>query len=184
MAVNVEGIKKLLSQSKNAEIRMGLAHANGMGLDFSDKSVVDLFKEGIAIDIVIKNAGEDDYLPKRLERYIQDKKKWDIFEGFVNVKVLDNSKDSRSLGTLEVIKLLADKIPEKDFKFSYMVEDPQNGFVQIRIISVQKNRFLDLKEIENLLFKYIPMDEYELVVEKLCEDISRQYNDVPELTGD
>ena len=60
---------------------MGLAHANSMGLDFSDKSVVDLFKEGIAIDIVIKNAEEDDYLPKRLERYLQDKKKWDIFEG-------------------------------------------------------------------------------------------------------
>lgn len=184
MAVNVEGIKKLLSQSKNAEIRMGLAHANSMGLDFSDKSVVDLFKEGIAIDIIIKNAGEDDYLPKRLDRYLQDKKKLDIFEGFVNVKVLDNSKDSRSLGTLEVIKLLADKIPEKDFKFSYMVEDPQNGFVQIRIISVKKNIFLDLKEIESLLFKYIPMDEYELIVEKLCEDIYRQYNDVPELTGD
>ena len=49
-----------------------------MGLDFSDKSVVDLFREGIAIDIVIKNAGEDDYLPKRLERYLQDKKNLDI----------------------------------------------------------------------------------------------------------
>lgn len=158
MVVNVEGIKKLLSQSKNAEIRMGLAHANDMGLDFSDRSIVGLFKEGIAIDVIIKNAKEDDYLPKRLDRY----KKWDIFEGFVNVKVLDNSKDSRSLGTLDVIKLLADKIPEKDFKFSYMVDDVDNGFVQIRIISVQKNRFLDLKEIESLLFKYIPIDEYEL----------------------
>lgn len=167
MVANVEGIKKLLSQSKNAEIRMGLAHANGMGLDFSDKSVVDLFREGIAIDIIIKNAEKDDYLPKRLERYLEDKKKWDIFEGFVNVKISDNSKDSRSLGTLEVIKLLADKIPEKDFKFSYLVDDPGNGFVQIRIISVQKDRFLNLKEIENLLFKYIPMDEYELIVEEL-----------------
>lgn len=167
MVADVEGIKKLLSQTENAEIRMGLAHADGMGLDFSDKSIIDLFKEGIAIDIVIKNAREDDYLSKRLERYLQDKKKWDIFEGFVNVKVLDNSKDSRSLGTLEVIKLLADKIPEKDFKFSYLVDDQQNGFVQIRIISVQKNRFLKLKEIESLLFKYVPMDDYELIVEEL-----------------
>ena len=81
--------------------------------------------------------------------------------------MLNNSKDSRSLGTLEVIKLLADKIPEKDFKFSYLVDDADNGFVQIRIISVQKNRFLNLKEIESLLFKYIPMDEYELIVETL-----------------
>ena len=167
MAVNVEGIKKLLSQTENAEIRMGLTHANDMGLDFSDKSIVDLFREGIAIDVVIKNAREDDFLPKGLERYIQDKKKWGIFEGFVNVKVLDNSKDSRSLETLDVIKLLADEIPEKDFKFSYIVEDSDNGFVQIRIISVQKNRFLSLKEIESLLFKYIPMDEYELITEKL-----------------
>lgn len=70
MVVNVEGIKKLLSQSKNAEIRMGLAHANDMGLDFSDRSIVGLFKEGIAIDVIIKNAKEDDYLPKRLDRYV------------------------------------------------------------------------------------------------------------------
>lgn len=167
MAVNVEGIKELLSKSKDAEIRMGLAHANGMGLDFSDKSVVDLFRDGIAIDIVIKNAGEDDYIPKRLERYLQDKKKWDIFEGFVNVKILDNSKDSRSLGTLEVISLLADKIPEEDFKFSYIVEAPENGFVQIKIISVREHRLLGMKEIEKLLFKYIPMDGYELIVEEL-----------------
>jgi hypothetical protein len=167
MTVNVEGIKRLLSQSKNTEIRMGLVHANDMGLDFSDKSIVDLFRDGIAIDVIIKSAGEDDFLPKRLQRYLQDKKKWDILEGFVNVKVLDFSKDSRSLGTLEVIKLLADKIPDKDFKFSYIVEDPQNGFVQIRIISVQKNRFLNMKEIESLLFKYIPTDEYELIVEEL-----------------
>ena len=167
MSVNVEGIKKLLSQKEDAEIRMGLAHANDMGLDFSDKSIVDLFKEGIVVDIVIKNVGEDDYLPKRLQRYFQDKKKWDILEGFVNVKIYDYSKDSNSLGALDVIKLLADKIPEKDFKFSYIVEDSQNGFVQIRVISVQKNRFLSLKEIEGLLFKYIPMDEYELIVEEL-----------------
>jgi len=167
MAVNVEGIKELLSKSKDAEIRMGLAHANGMGLDFSDKSVVDLFRDGIAIDIVIKNAGEDDYLPKRLERYIQDKKKWDILEGFVNVKILDNSKDPRSLGTLEVINLLADKIPDEDFKFSYIVEAPENGFVQIKIISVREHRLLDMKDIEKLLFKYIPTDNYELIVEEL-----------------
>lgn len=167
MVINVDGIKELLSKSKDAEIRMGLAHANGMGLDFSDKSVVDLFKEGIAIDIIIKNAGEEDYLPKRLERYIQDKNKWDILKGFVNVKILDNSKDSRSLGTLEVIKLLADKIPEENFKFSYIVEAPENGFVQIKIISVREHRLLDMGEIEKLLFKYIPMDDYELIVEEL-----------------
>ena len=167
MTMSIEEVKKLLSQSKNAEIRMGFGHANNVGLDLSDKSIVDLFKEGIAIDVIIKNAGENDYLPERLQRYLQDKKKWDILEGFVNVKIYDNSKDSRSLGTLEVIKLLADKIPEKEFKFSYIVEDSENGFVQIRIISVQKNRFLNLKEIESLLFKYIPMDEYELIMEEL-----------------
>jgi hypothetical protein len=167
MTVNVYGIKELLSKNENAEIRMGLAHANGMGLDFSDKSVVDLFKEGIAIDIVIKRADEDDYLPKRLDRYLQDKKDWDIFEGFVNVKILDSSKYSRPLGVLEVIKLLADNIPDKDFKFSYIVEDPQDGFVQIKIISVREHRLLNSKEIESLLFKYIPMDEYKLIVEEL-----------------
>ena len=52
MVANVEGIKNLLSQSKNAEISMGITHANNMGLDFSDKSMVDLFKEGIAIDVI------------------------------------------------------------------------------------------------------------------------------------
>lgn len=167
MAVNVEGIKKLLSQTNSAEIRMGFAQANDMGLDFNDKSIVDLFKEGIAIDIVIKNAKEDDFLPKRLERYIQDKKKWDILEGFLSVKIYDCSKDYRSLGALEVIKLLADKIPEKDFKFSYIVYNPQDGFVQIRVISIQKNRFLNLKETESMLHKYIPIDDYELIVKEL-----------------
>lgn len=167
MVVEIEIIKDLLSRSKNAEVRMGIVRANGVGIDFSDKSIVDLFKEGIAIDVIIKNARDSDFLPTRLQRYLDDKKKWDILKGFVNVKIYDNSKDSRSLGTLEVIKLLIDEIPEKDFKFSYIVENPQDGFVQIRIISVQMNRFLNLKEIESLLFKYIPMDEYELIVKEL-----------------
>lgn len=70
--VNVEGINKLLRQSKGEEIRMGLADASGISLDLDDKSIVDLFKNGIAIDVVIKKANVSDRLPKRLEICIQD----------------------------------------------------------------------------------------------------------------
>ena len=49
--VSIEGIKQLLSQKDNAEIRMGLAQARDIGINLDDRNLVRLFKDGIAVDI-------------------------------------------------------------------------------------------------------------------------------------
>jgi hypothetical protein len=166
MVTKIEGIKKLLSKKKEAEIRIGLKYAEEFGIDFSDKSIIDLFKEGIAIDIIIKNVGEDDSLPNRLEKYLKDdtNKAWYLDEGFVKVKIVDVAK-AKSLQPLEVAGLLLGIFPN-DFKVAGQM-DEEEGFTKIRVISTKKDRFLNLKEIRDLFAKMIDSEKFQYLAEDI-----------------
>lgn len=166
--VMIDGIKILLSQKKDAEIRMGIKQAEDMGLDISDKSIVELFKEGIAVDVIIKSVGKEDLLPKRLQRYLEidDPDQIDRDNGFVKVKIV-NVSQATSLNPLEVASLLLRTLPN-DFKVAgYVTEDSPDGFTRIRVISTKKDRFLDLKEIRGLFGKMISPDSFEFLVDEI-----------------
>jgi len=167
MVINVDGIKKLLSQKEGAEIRMGLKHAEVIGMDFSDKSIVELFENGIAVDIVIKNVDSEDFLPKRLEKYINmgDSDQIDRDNMFVKVKIVDLLKGD-TLNPLEISGLLLATLLN-DFKVAGYMNGDSDGFTRIRVINVKKDRFLNLKEIKDLLGLIIPKDKYEFVVEEI-----------------
>lgn len=167
MVINMDGIKKLLSQKEGAEIRMGLKHAEVIGMDFSDKSIVELFENGIVIDIVIKNADSEDYLPERLERYINmgDHNQIDRDNMFVKVKIVDLTK-GETLNPLETSGLLLAKLLN-DFKVAGHMDKDSDGFTRIRVTSVKKDRFLNLKEIRDLLGIIIPKDRYEFTVDEI-----------------
>lgn len=165
MVVKTEGIKKLLSEKKDAEIRMGLKYAEEFGIDFSDKTIIDFFKEGIAIDVIIKNVGKDDSLPMRLEKYLEnDYNTWFIDEGFVKVKIVDIIKD-RPLQPLEVAGLLLNIFPN-NFKVAGQM-DEEEGFTKIRVISTKKDGFLNLKEIRDLFEKMMDTEKFAYIVEEI-----------------
>ncbi len=163
MAIKTEGIKKLLSEKRDAEIRIGLKYAEEFGIDFSDKTIIDLFKEGIAIDVIIKNVGKDDSLPMRLEKYLENDNNnaWFIDEGFVKVKII---KD-RPLQPLEVAGLLLSIFPN-DFKVAGQM-DEEEGFTKIRVINTKKDRLLNLKEIRDLFGKTMDTEKFEYIVEEI-----------------
>jgi len=167
MVIKTDGIKRLLSQKEGAEIRMGLKHAEDMGMDFGDKSIVELFENGIAVDIVIKNADSGDFLPKRLEKYINidDHDQIDRDNMFVKVKIIDLSK-GEALNPLEISGLLLATLLN-DFKVAGYMDKDSEEFTRIRVINVKKDRFLNLKEIKDLLGLIIPNDKYEFVVEEI-----------------
>lgn len=68
------GICKTLlsSEKKNPEFRMGMKHAEDLGIDLSDESIIKMFEKGIFVDIVIRKITDDDYLPVRLEKIQQN----------------------------------------------------------------------------------------------------------------
>ena len=143
--INSDGIKLLLEKSTDAEIRMMLTQAREMGIEFDDKLIVDLFKKGIVVDIIIRNADEADFLPKRLEKYIANDNKWN--EGFFKIKIVNSS--DHILNPLEIAGLLM-KILDHDIKVASELEE-ENGFVRMRFISSKNDRFLNIKEIRNTL---------------------------------
>lgn len=169
--VNIEGIKELLSKKENAEIRIGFAEANNFGLLLDDISIVKMFREGIAIDIIIKKVGEYDNLPWRLEKYLEDKdeKVWGIDELFVKTKIV-NLTTGKPLDPLEIATYLLNVLPN-DFKVSgrqITVDNPdEDGFVKIRVIDAKDDKFLTLQEIRELFSKIISPDKYQFYVEEL-----------------
>lgn len=168
MLINADGIKRLLSESNGAQIRIGIKQAEDMGLDFSDKSIVELFKNGISVDVIIKNVGEEDFLPKRLQKYLEadDPDQIDRDNGFVKVKIVDMSK-AKVLSPLEVSGLLLGILPN-DFKVAGCMDDNSPfEFTKIRVISTKKDRFLNIKEIRDLFEKMIPSDDYKFLVEDI-----------------
>lgn len=162
--VNVAGIKQWLGQATNAEIRMPVTQAKDMGLEFDDRSVVGLFKEGIAVDIIIRKVGEEDFLPKRLEKYIDNDNIWDINEGFVNVKIVEIQND-RILDAIDVSNLLI-RLLDNDIKVASRLEG-ENGFIKIRMTSITRDRFLNLKEVRDTLAGVLASGEYEFLVDEI-----------------
>lgn len=162
--VNVVGIKQWLEQATDAEIRMPVTQAKDMGLEFDDRSVVELFKEGIVVDIIVRNADEGDFLPKRLEKYIDNDNIWDINEGFVHVKIVDIQND-HILDAIEVSNLLI-RLIDNDIKVASRLEG-ENGFIKLRMISITKDRFLNLKEVRDTLANVLASGEYEFLVDEI-----------------
>lgn len=159
--LNIAGIKQWLSQVSNAEIRLGLAQARNMNLDFDDASIIELFGEGIFVEVVIRNVMEGDYLPGRLES--DDKIEG---PGFVKIKILDLKKDNKPLNILEIVNLLLDNL-DNEFKVASPFNSFSDNLAKIRIISIKKDRFLNHKEISELLHRTIPSDNYEFYVEEI-----------------
>lgn len=167
--VSVDKIKELLSQKDGSELRIGLKNAEDMGIDFSDKSIVELFDKGIAIDVVIKNVDSHDYLPTRLESQIgiNDPDQLDRNSGFVKVKIVDLlTPKIEILNPLEVSGLLM-RVLDNDFKVAGYMEEDSCKYTRIRIISTKNDRFLNLKEIRYLLGTTIPKDRYEFLVDEI-----------------
>ena len=165
--VSIEGIKQLLSQKDNAEIRMGLAQAKDIGINLDDRDLVRLFKEGIAVDIMIRKVGEDDILPERLQEYINGKEKDWLFEGIFKTKIIDIGR-CHTLDMMEAIELLINVIPQ-DYTFGYWsfgIEE-KDDFSRIRVINNKRCMYLNLKEVRDLLCKTIPSDRYEFLVEEI-----------------
>lgn len=161
--VNVDGIKRWLGQSTNGEIRLGLKNAEDMGLTFDDRSIVDLFRDGIAVDVIIKKADSSDYIPSRLQRYLDNDSAW-IDEGFVRVKIVDLS-DGHSLNELEIAGLLMNLV-DNDVKIATQLKE-KDGFVSIRFTNVKKDRFLHLKEVRDILKGVLYSGDYEFIVEDI-----------------
>ncbi len=159
--INSDGIKQLLEKSTDAEIRMMLTQAREMGIEFDDKLIVDLFKKGIVVDIIIRNADEADFLPKRLEKYIANGNTW--HEGFVKIKIVNSSSD-HILNPLEIAGLLM-KILDRDIKVASELEE-ENGFVRMRFISSKNDRFLNIKEIRYALANVLS-NQYTFLVDEI-----------------
>lgn len=171
MAVNVEGIKKLLSKEEGAEIRIGLKNAESMGLDFSDESIVELFESGIAVDVIIKKVDSEDFLPNRLERPIKMVKSGQDGrdDSFVKIKIVDILK-GEILKPVDIYSLLIGSI-QNGFKVVGYIDKDSNsdpdGFTDIvKVIGINKGRFLNLKEIRYLLGIILPNDKYEFLVKE------------------
>lgn len=166
--VNIEGIKQLLSKKENAEIRMGFGQFDNMDLSLDDRTIIELFREGIAIDIIIKKVGEYDNLPKRLERYLafKDNRELDIDEGFVKVRIKSLEKD-KFLDPLEMAGYLLNILPN-NFRVAgrqLSGDNPdEDGFVKIRIISTKEDKFLSLQDIIELFGETISSDNYQFIV--------------------
>lgn len=66
---NARKLKKWMVMTPKAEIRMGLKQAElEMNLDLTNEGIIELFKQGIFVDVVIRNVNEDDFLPEKLEK--------------------------------------------------------------------------------------------------------------------
>lgn len=64
---NARKLKRWLENTPG-EIRIGIKQAEDMNFDFSDEGVAALYKNGIFVDVVIRNVKEDDFLPERFKR--------------------------------------------------------------------------------------------------------------------
>ncbi len=169
--VNIEGIKQLLSEKDNAEIRMGFGQFDDMDLSLNDNTIIELFREGIAVDIIIKNAGEYDNLPKRLERHLEsrDGRELDIDEGFVKAKIID-LESGKPLDTFEMANCLLNNLPNNFRVRGELLESnnpDEDGFVKIIIISTKEDKFLSLQDIKQLFGETVSPDKYQFIVEEL-----------------
>lgn len=142
-------IKAWLSKQENPEIRMNLRQAEYMGINLKDISIVQLFREGIILDIIVRKAEEDDCLPKRLEEIIFN-------DRFLKVKITDKGN---VLSPIEVVKLLMTHI-DRDFR----VVNRHDEFVKLRISNEDKSNYLDRKDVIDIL-RNIP-DNFEILVDK------------------